>query len=30
MNCRDFVAKNPSAFTNAYWEFGGFQVYKAS
>ncbi|KAK4238734.1 glycoside hydrolase [Achaetomium macrosporum] len=28
--CTDFVANNPSAFNNAYWEFGGFQVYRAS
>ncbi|KAK3308164.1 glycoside hydrolase family 16 protein [Chaetomium strumarium] len=28
--CTDFVANNPSAFTDAYWEFGGFQVYSAS
>ncbi|KAK4250711.1 glycoside hydrolase [Corynascus novoguineensis] len=27
--CTDFVANNPSAFKNAYWEFGAFQVYKA-
>ncbi|KAJ4302159.1 hypothetical protein N0V88_002295 [Collariella sp. IMI 366227] len=25
----NFVANNPSAFMDAYWEFGGFQVYKA-
>ncbi|KAL2177879.1 glycoside hydrolase family 16 protein [Thermothelomyces heterothallicus CBS 202.75] len=29
LKCVDFVANNPSAFTNAYWEFGAFQVYKA-
>lgn len=29
-NCTDFVANNPSNFTNAYWEFGSFQVYQAS
>ncbi|KAK3939545.1 putative glycosidase [Diplogelasinospora grovesii] len=29
-NCTDYVANNPSAFTNAYWEFGSFQVYSAS
>ncbi|KAI1415307.1 glycoside hydrolase family 16 protein [Hypoxylon sp. FL1857] len=29
-NCTDYVANNPSAFNNAFWEFGGFQVYKAS
>ncbi|KAL2162741.1 hypothetical protein VTH06DRAFT_6577 [Thermothelomyces fergusii] len=29
LKCTDFVANNPSAFTNAYWEFGAFQVYKA-
>ncbi|KAK4104900.1 glycoside hydrolase family 16 protein [Parathielavia hyrcaniae] len=27
-NCTDLVANNPSAFTNAYWEFGAFQVYR--
>ncbi|KAI0398313.1 glycoside hydrolase family 16 protein [Xylariaceae sp. FL0594] len=29
-NCTDHVANNPSAFTNAFWEFGAFQVYKAT
>ncbi|SPQ21189.1 f2cbb163-843c-445c-b6aa-eb9c4e475f41 [Thermothielavioides terrestris] len=29
-NCTDYVANNPLAFTNAYWEFGAFQVYKAA
>ncbi|KAL2152442.1 hypothetical protein VTH82DRAFT_5626 [Thermothelomyces myriococcoides] len=29
LTCPEFVANNPSAFTNAYWEFGAFQVYKA-
>ncbi|XDG02035.1 hypothetical protein ABKA04_001650 [Annulohypoxylon sp. FPYF3050] len=29
-NCTDYVANYPSAFTDAYWEFGAFQVYKAS
>ncbi|KAM3469054.1 hypothetical protein MY5147_007353 [Beauveria neobassiana] len=29
-NCTNFVATNPSAFTNAYWEFGAFEVYQAS
>ncbi|KAF4120578.1 Glycosyl hydrolases family 16 [Geosmithia morbida] len=29
-NCSDWVANNPDAFTDAYWEFGTFQVYKAS
>ncbi|KAI0133088.1 glycoside hydrolase family 16 protein [Hypoxylon sp. NC0597] len=29
-NCTDYVANNPSAFTNAFWEFGAFQVYSAS
>ncbi|KAI1214801.1 glycoside hydrolase family 16 protein [Annulohypoxylon truncatum] len=29
-NCTDYVANYPSAFTDAYWEFGTFQVYKAS
>ncbi|KAL1963985.1 hypothetical protein VTN77DRAFT_7660 [Rasamsonia byssochlamydoides] len=28
--CTDFVAKNPSAFTEAYWEFKSFKVYQAS
>ncbi|KAL2025092.1 hypothetical protein VTK56DRAFT_94 [Thermocarpiscus australiensis] len=28
-NCVDFVANNPSAFANAYWEFGSFQVWRA-
>ncbi|KAJ5089040.1 hypothetical protein N7532_007724 [Penicillium argentinense] len=27
--CSDFVANNPSAFEEAYWEFAGFQVYQA-
>ncbi|KAI1504117.1 concanavalin A-like lectin/glucanase domain-containing protein [Biscogniauxia marginata] len=29
-NCTDYVANNPDAFTNAFWEFGPFEVYKAS
>ncbi|KAH9909969.1 glycoside hydrolase family 16 protein [Xylariomycetidae sp. FL2044] len=29
-NCTDYVANNPDAFTNAFWEFGAFEVYKAS
>ncbi|KAI0470964.1 glycoside hydrolase family 16 protein [Xylariaceae sp. FL0804] len=29
-NCTDHVANNPDAFTDAYWEFGGFAVYQAS
>ncbi|KAI0405297.1 concanavalin A-like lectin/glucanase domain-containing protein [Xylaria palmicola] len=29
-NCTDYVANNPSAFTNAFWEFGSFEVYQAS
>ncbi|KAK3348916.1 beta-glucanase [Lasiosphaeria hispida] len=29
-NCTDFVSNNPQAFTNAYWEFGEFQVYQHS
>lgn len=29
-NCTDYVANNPSAFANAYWEFGTFKVYQAS
>lgn len=28
--CEDFQAENPQAFTDAFWEFGGFEVYKAS
>ncbi|KAK4155483.1 glycoside hydrolase [Chaetomidium leptoderma] len=27
--CTDFVANNPSAFADAYWEFGAFQVFKS-
>lgn len=29
-SCNDFVAKNPTAFNNAYWEFNGFAVFQAS
>ncbi|EOO01541.1 putative glycoside hydrolase family 16 protein [Phaeoacremonium minimum UCRPA7] len=29
-NCTDLVANYPDAFTNAYWEFGEFQIYQAS
>ncbi|KAK8058678.1 hypothetical protein PG994_009126 [Apiospora phragmitis] len=29
-NCSDFVANNPQAFKDAFWEFGAFDVYKAS
>jgi len=29
-NCTDLVANQPQAFTNAYWEFGAFEVYQAS
>ncbi|KAI1466289.1 glycoside hydrolase family 16 protein [Daldinia caldariorum] len=29
-NCTDYVANNPDAFTNAFWEFGRFEVYKAT
>ncbi|KAI4863234.1 glycoside hydrolase family 16 protein [Hypoxylon rubiginosum] len=29
-NCTDYVANNPEAFTNAFWEFGAFEVYTAS
>lgn len=29
-NCTDFVANNPTAFRDAFWEFGAFEVYKAS
>lgn len=28
--CTNYVANYPSAFTNAYWEFGNFTVYSAS
>jgi len=28
--CTDYVANNPSAFDNAFWEFGNFTVYQAS
>ncbi|KAF7591874.1 hypothetical protein BBP40_000916 [Aspergillus hancockii] len=27
--CSDFVAHNPSAFTEAYWEFKSFRIYKS-
>ncbi|CAK7566615.1 MAG: hypothetical protein SEPTF4163_004563 [Sporothrix epigloea] len=27
-NCTDYVANNPSAFQDAYWEFGSFKVYQ--
>ncbi|KAL2827234.1 concanavalin A-like lectin/glucanase domain-containing protein [Aspergillus cavernicola] len=26
--CRQFVARNPGMFTEAYWEFSGFRVYQ--
>ncbi|CAK7202103.1 hypothetical protein SEUCBS139899_004823 [Sporothrix eucalyptigena] len=29
-NCTDYVANNPSAFTDAYWEFGTFKIYQAA
>ncbi|KAI1864862.1 uncharacterized protein JN550_008682 [Neoarthrinium moseri] len=29
-DCTTYVANYPQAFTNAYWEFGAFQVYKSS
>ncbi|KAI1814771.1 glycoside hydrolase family 16 protein [Poronia punctata] len=29
-NCTDFVANNPSAFADAFWEFGAFEIYKAT
>ncbi|CAM1508179.1 Fc.00g050270.m01.CDS01 [Cosmosporella sp. VM-42] len=29
-NCTDLVANQPDAFTNAFWEFGSFEVYQAS
>ncbi|KAI0138434.1 concanavalin A-like lectin/glucanase domain-containing protein [Pestalotiopsis sp. NC0098] len=28
--CTDYVANYPSAFKNAYWEFGSFKVYSSS
>jgi hypothetical protein len=28
-NCTDYVANNPTAFKDAYWEFGTFEVYQA-
>lgn len=28
--CTDFVANNPGAFAEAYWEFKSFKVYQAS
>ncbi|KAJ2970491.1 hypothetical protein NUW58_g9679 [Xylaria curta] len=28
-NCTDYVANNPNAFQNAFWEFGAFEVYQA-
>ena len=27
--CTDYVAVNPAAFSNAYWEFASFKVYQA-
>jgi hypothetical protein len=29
-NCTDLVANNPTAFKDAYWEFGSFEVYQAA
>ncbi|KAI1406549.1 glycoside hydrolase family 16 protein [Hypoxylon fuscum] len=29
-NCTDYVANNPDAFADAFWEFGAFEVYKAT
>ncbi|KAF4466318.1 endo-13(4)-beta-glucanase [Fusarium albosuccineum] len=29
-NCTNLVANSPEAFTNAYWEFGSFEVYQSS
>ncbi|OAA66978.1 beta-glucanase [Niveomyces insectorum RCEF 264] len=29
-SCTDYVANNPEAFANAYWEFGAFDVYQAA
>jgi len=28
--CTDYAANNPTAFTNAYWEFSSFKVYQSS
>ncbi|KAL1876596.1 hypothetical protein VTK73DRAFT_9260 [Phialemonium thermophilum] len=28
--CTDFVANNPSAFIDAFWEFGSFKIYTAT
>ncbi|KAK0383540.1 hypothetical protein NLU13_9451 [Sarocladium strictum] len=28
-NCTDYVANNPQAFTDAFWEFGSFEVYQS-
>lgn len=28
--CTDYVANNAAAFTDAFWEFGGFSVYNAA
>ncbi|KAL1841360.1 hypothetical protein VTJ49DRAFT_7140 [Mycothermus thermophilus] len=28
--CRDYVTETPSAFKDAYWEFGAFQVWQAA
>lgn len=28
--CENYVAQNPTAFDNAYWEFGNFTVYQAT
>lgn len=29
-NCTKYVEENPSAFTQAFWEFGAFQVYQSA
>ena len=29
-NCTDVVANNPESFTNAFWQFGAFQIYQAA
>jgi hypothetical protein len=29
LTCTDYVANYPSAFTNAYWEFGAFEIYNS-
>ena len=29
-NCTDYVANNPTAFEDAYWEFGSFKIYQTA